>query len=369
MSFHRKGLTFTSSSSREQQLVANVYPTIVVNEDQYRIEVNPKTASPVSSTFCHILGATARSLIESSTTRSSSDIEVMSGKTFPISSAKRSNANESPNGLQTLRGTDPQGFIASHVPNIWGRPDIRPEKENHKEDSTSISSQWSTRIQSDDTETLCSEQESSVGSRQTITTSHDLSSSEAAVPRYATGEESRIFEDIILTSIKTNLPETEQPSIDDGPNCIDSPGDKFIENIFQECSHYFSSSPTASFVSHGSTNTPPSSHTIRSVSLSSPGSANKRAASNRGQEDGDEDEPGHDSRGHKRARLDSSERLRAVNRQSQRLACHLHISDRQRYCKNGVTGRKYETCSGPGWPKMHYLRCAIYPLFHELVIL
>ncbi|KAE9372801.1 hypothetical protein N431DRAFT_536775 [Stipitochalara longipes BDJ] len=341
-----------NSFSQEQQLAARAYPTIVVNEDQYRVEKNPKTAKPGSSTFCHVLGTTAQTFVESPRTCSSSDMEAMSRKSFSMSPAKILKANESPNSLQRLGGADPQGFITNYLPNIRGLPD----KENHKGDSTSISSQWSTRIQSEDIESSCSDQESIVCNRQTITTSHDLSRSEPAVPRYAAKEKIRTFGDITLNSIEINLPETEQPSIDDGPTYIDSPGDKFIENIFQECNHNFSSSPTTSFVSHGSTNTPQSSHTTRSISLSSPGSANKRAASNKGGEDGDADEPDHDRGGHKRAKLASNERLMAVNQPGQRLACHLHISDRQRYCKNGTTGKKYETCSGPGWPKMHYLR-------------
>jgi hypothetical protein len=26
------------------------------------------------------------------------------------------------------------------------------------------------------------------------------------------------------------------------------------------------------------------------------------------------------------------------------------------YCKNNRTGKRYETCSGPGWSTMHHLK-------------
>jgi hypothetical protein len=26
------------------------------------------------------------------------------------------------------------------------------------------------------------------------------------------------------------------------------------------------------------------------------------------------------------------------------------------YCKNNRTGKRYETCSGPGWQTMHHLK-------------
>lgn len=137
----------------------------------------------------------------------------------------------------------------------------------------------------------------------------------------------------------------------------DSWEEKFLNEVFEENGTFVSSSQTTSTESQGCSGssqlstTPPSS--LLSMTESSQGSEKSKKRKGRSDEDEEWDRP---NRPQKHQRPEPGEPSGRESQQRRRLACHFHILDKQKYRKNNVTGRRYETCSGPGWPSMHHLK-------------
>lgn len=141
------------------------------------------------------------------------------------------------------------------------------------------------------------------------------------------------------------LPRNKSKSTGD-PQLLENPREteNFLEQVFNESASFMSCSGTASF-----TTTPPSSFPSRTDgALGSTSFTKRRRLSN----EEEWDEP---KRPRKQKRPKPDDRTDKGLRQ-RRLACHFHLFDQQKYCKNNLTGKKYETCSGPGSMTMHYLK-------------
>lgn len=138
-------------------------------------------------------------------------------------------------------------------------------------------------------------------------------------------------------------------------NSSESPREEFLELIFEENGTFISHSPATSTESQGRGNSSQST-TRTSPSTSAPESSlsavalGKRKLSNDDEESNREDRP----RKQGRPRLSNNSEQDALR--GRRLACHFHLFDKQKYCKNNRTGKKFETCSGPGWPSIHHLK-------------
>ena len=142
--------------------------------------------------------------------------------------------------------------------------------------------------------------------------------------------------------------------VDSNPS--ESPREEFLERIFEENGTFISHSPTTSTNSQGSRNssqsiTTTSSSTSATEGSQSTGTPNKRKLSN-----DEDDESNRENRSRKQGRPGPSNNSEQDALRGRRLACHFHLFDKQKYCKNNKTRKKYETCSGPGWPSMHHLK-------------
>jgi hypothetical protein len=140
-----------------------------------------------------------------------------------------------------------------------------------------------------------------------------------------------------------------------------SPREEFLDNLFEENKPFNIRSPATSTGSQGggtnssqSTKTPPSSVPTTAEGFQATASQNKRKWRN------DDDEEWNRPHRPRKERPDPSDNFEQEGRRGRRLACHFHIFDKQKYCKNQRTGKKYETCSGPGWPSMHHLKSVRY---------
>jgi hypothetical protein len=135
--------------------------------------------------------------------------------------------------------------------------------------------------------------------------------------------------------------------------------EEFIGKVFEENADLTSRSPATltdpqgqgSNNSNQSNPTPPRSFPQPKDGSQGTGTSNKRK---RGEDD--EGESNHPNKPRKYGRHVGCEPYEQEHQRGRRLACHFHHFDKQRYCKNNRTGRKYETCSGPGWRTMHHLR-------------
>ncbi|KAN0102222.1 hypothetical protein V8E51_012732 [Hyaloscypha variabilis] len=137
----------------------------------------------------------------------------------------------------------------------------------------------------------------------------------------------------------------------------DSQREKFLGTVFKENGAFTSHSPGASTGSEGRSNssqadpTPSSSTASRSSYLGGRGASQKRK-----QASDDEEEQRYPERPRKQGRPSPRQQTERKSGRGRRLACHFHLIDKQLYCKNSRTGKKYETCSGPGWYTMHHLK-------------
>ncbi|KAH7327062.1 hypothetical protein BKA65DRAFT_480782 [Rhexocercosporidium sp. MPI-PUGE-AT-0058] len=136
---------------------------------------------------------------------------------------------------------------------------------------------------------------------------------------------------------------------------IESPSEKFVGDIFQE--HYDQplSSPASSFTSHGSENTHSSSSSEPEIWTPT----SHRVPRKRTDKNNEEDEDDNESWGYKKPKVGLSKgpQSNLTKTTGRRLACLFHISNSEKYCKNGTTCIKYNSCSGPGFPEWHYLKC------------
>ncbi|KAE9369904.1 hypothetical protein N431DRAFT_560602 [Stipitochalara longipes BDJ] len=133
-----------------------------------------------------------------------------------------------------------------------------------------------------------------------------------------------------------------------------SPRDEFLEIVFNESGRLTSFSPSTSTDSQRrssqSNETPVSSISSTFNFSGGPDVSSKKKRNSYDDEDQrDAERPR--KQGRTRPRNDSPKR----GQRGRRLACHFHLSDKHKYCKNSVTGKKYETCSGPGWYTMHHV--------------
>ncbi|KAE9369908.1 hypothetical protein N431DRAFT_485699 [Stipitochalara longipes BDJ] len=81
-----------------------------------------------------------------------------------------------------------------------------------------------------------------------------------------------------------------------------------------------------------------------------------RNARRRKNVDEEEEEEGNNPKSAlKGARVGLTDICRQEHR-GRRLACPFYLFNTETYCKNTRTGKRYETCSGPGWLAMHYLK-------------
>jgi hypothetical protein len=149
---------------------------------------------------------------------------------------------------------------------------------------------------------------------------------------------------------------TELVDLEDQLNTVESPSEKFLDDLLQECGDQISSSPASSFISHGSENTQSSFSSPPNFSTSSTSSPSKREAPRKRVEKDNEDEDNGENRGHKKPRFGLTRGPHRDKIQGRRLACPFHIFDSEKYCKNSTTRTKYNTCSGPGFPEWHYLK-------------
>jgi hypothetical protein len=139
--------------------------------------------------------------------------------------------------------------------------------------------------------------------------------------------------------------------------------ERFLERVFEESGTFISGSPTDFTQSHGCSSSSQSGTTPPTSFLSTPENCQGTEPSKKRRREGDEDENEDEDeerdrrkRSNKQRRLDTGDPSRQESQQRRRLACHFHIFDKRRYSKNNETGKKYETCSGPGWPTMHHLK-------------
>lgn len=141
------------------------------------------------------------------------------------------------------------------------------------------------------------------------------------------------------------------------PDQLSNLGEEFLEKVFEESGTFTSCSPSTTSGSQDSGNTDSSNTTpARSLLSRSGGSQGPASSHKRRRISEEEDEEGnHPNRRSKHQRLNPSDRPEK-GQLGRRLACHFHLLNQHIYCKNNVTGKKYETCSGPGWPSMHYLK-------------
>lgn len=135
---------------------------------------------------------------------------------------------------------------------------------------------------------------------------------------------------------------------------LENPRDEFLDKVFGENRAFTSRSATTPTDSGDSSNrsqsntTPPSSLT---GSLQEIGKSFKRKRNN-----GEEEEGSPPDRPRKQGRTGPSDKYGQERHRGRRLACHFYLFQKDMYCKNNRTGKRYETCSGPGWQTMHHLK-------------
>lgn len=142
----------------------------------------------------------------------------------------------------------------------------------------------------------------------------------------------------------------------DQSNSVESPSEKFLDDLFQECGDQISLSPASSFISHTSENTQSSSSSPPNVSTPSTSSTSKRGAPRKRAEKNNEEENNSENRGYKKPKLGLTRSPHCGKITGRRLACPFYIFDSENYCRNDTTGAKYNTCSGPGFSEWHYLK-------------
>jgi len=137
----------------------------------------------------------------------------------------------------------------------------------------------------------------------------------------------------------------------------ESQREEFLGTVFGEHGAFTSHSPTTSTGSEGGSNssqpaqTPSSSTASRSSYLGDGGASQKRK-----QAADDEEEQRDPERPRKHGRPSPPQHPDRKSDRGRRLACHFHLIDKEFYCKNHLTGKRFETCSGPGWYTMHHLK-------------
>jgi hypothetical protein len=148
-------------------------------------------------------------------------------------------------------------------------------------------------------------------------------------------------------SVRDNIPVYSQH--------VKSPREEFLEKVFEEARSFTSHSPTTSTDSQGGRNGGQTNTTPLS-SLPSNDSQGTTAPNKKRHRDDDEEEWDGPNQAPKRERPGSKDTYGQHRHRGRRLACHFHLFKKEVYCKNNGTGKKYETCSGPGWSAMHYLK-------------
>jgi hypothetical protein len=149
------------------------------------------------------------------------------------------------------------------------------------------------------------------------------------------------------SSQRIKTPEDSSPS--------ESPREEFLERIFEENGTFISHSPATTTGSQGSSNSSQPT-TTTSSSNSATGSSESAAAPGKRKLSNDDDESNRENRSRKQGRPSLSNCSDQDALRGRRLACHFHLFDKQKYCKNNRTGKKFETCFGPGWPSIHHLK-------------
>jgi hypothetical protein len=155
---------------------------------------------------------------------------------------------------------------------------------------------------------------------------------------------------------ENTLSNTALELLGDQLNTVESPSEKFLDDLFLEYGDQISSSPASSFISHGSENTQSSSSSPPNISTPSTSSTSKREALRKRVGKNNEDENNGENRGYKKPKLGPTRGPHRGKIPGRRLACPFHIFDSEKYCKNSTTMTKYNTCSGPGFPEWHYLK-------------
>jgi len=138
---------------------------------------------------------------------------------------------------------------------------------------------------------------------------------------------------------------------------LENPREEFLEKVFGENEAFTSRSPTTPTNSGGSSNrsqsntTPPSFLTSTTDGSQEPRKSYKRK---RGSDEEEEGSP--PDRPRKQGKTRPSDIYGQERSRGRRFACHFHLLQKEMYCKNNRTGKRYETCSGPGWPTIHHLK-------------
>ena len=148
-------------------------------------------------------------------------------------------------------------------------------------------------------------------------------------------------------------PQRIKTPVDSNPS--ESPREEFLERIFEENGTFISHSPATSTDSQGSSNSNQPTTTTSSSTSATEGSQSAAAPGKR-KLSNDDDESNRENRSRKQGRPSLSNNSEQGALRGRRLACHFHLFDKQKYCKNNRTGKKFETCSGPGWPSIHHLK-------------
>jgi hypothetical protein len=138
---------------------------------------------------------------------------------------------------------------------------------------------------------------------------------------------------------------------------LENPREEFLDKVFGENEAFTSRSPTTPTESGDSSNrsqsntTPPSSLTPTTDGYQGPQKSYKRK---RGSDEEEEGSP--PDRPRKQGKTRPSDIYGQERNRGRRFACHFHLLQKEMYCKNNRTGKRYETCSGPGWSTMHHLK-------------
>lgn len=147
-------------------------------------------------------------------------------------------------------------------------------------------------------------------------------------------------------------PQRIKTPVDSNPS--ESPREEFLEIIFEQNGTFISHSPATSTDSRGSSNS--SQLTTTSSSTSATESSQSIAAPGKRKLSNDDEDLNREDRSRKQGRPGLSHNSEQDALRGRRLACHFHLFDKQKYCKNNRTSKKFETCSGPGWPSIHHLK-------------
>ncbi|PMD42055.1 hypothetical protein L207DRAFT_305659 [Hyaloscypha variabilis F] len=130
--------------------------------------------------------------------------------------------------------------------------------------------------------------------------------------------------------------------------------EEFLEAVFEDGESFRSPCPTTSTLSRGSGNSQ-QANTATLSSLQSEDSESIQSPQRRIQGDDDEEHDG-PYRASKQDLPGLEDTVGKDRHRSNRIVCPFHLFRKDIYCKNKTTGKKYETCSGPGWRTMHHLK-------------